>query len=113
MSLYEPTTFCPALAELNCAEENPVVAGPSTTSLFTETCNRMEADMEWLTAGPRAESDLLLRYFSDRVSRIKELLEYREILSECIGALAREGRVIEVVSNLSFAPTEPILEGCA
>lgn len=99
MPPYEPTTYCHAPAELNCAEENHAAYGPSTTSLFTETCNRMEADMEWLTAGPRAESDLLLRYFSDRVSRIKELLEYREILSECIGALAREGRDIEVVSE--------------
>ena len=99
MSLYEPTTYCPAPAELNCAEENAAADGPSTTSLFTETCNRMEADMEWLTARPRAESDLLLRYFSDHVSRIKELLEYREILSESIGALTREGRDVQVVSE--------------
>ena len=113
MCLYEPLTFNPAPVALECAEQHLVASEPSVTHLFTETCNRMEADLEWLTAEPRAESVLLLRYFSDQVNRIKDLLEYRDILAECLTALAGEGRDISVISNLNYASTEYNLEDCA
>ena len=113
MCLYETTSLNPAPVELECAEQHLAVAEPGATDLFTDTCNRMEADTEWLTAEPRAESILLMRYFSDQVNRIKDLLEYRDILAECLTALAGEGRDIRVISNLDYAPTEFDLEDCA
>jgi len=83
------------------------------TNLFTTTCNRMMADAVWLKEEPRAESTLLLRYFADRVRRIKDLLDYRDILWECLAALNCEGCAVQTFSDLEFTPDFSDQEGCA
>ena len=50
-------------------------------------CHRIENDLDWLEVEPRQEGDLLLRYFGDQVRRIKDVLEYRWILQECLAAV--------------------------
>jgi len=57
------------------------------TALFSETCNRMEQDREWLTSAPHSETTLLFRFFGHLVHRVKELLEYQELLGECLFAV--------------------------
>jgi hypothetical protein len=55
--------------------------------LFTETCNLMELDRAWLTIEPHNECALLYRYFGGMVHRVKDLLEYKDLLHECINTI--------------------------
>lgn len=113
MRLYEST---PANAILGEPDPNPLVAsqaGTTPTDLFAITCNRMMADREWLKEEPRAESTLLLRYFADRVRRIKDLLDYRDILWESLAALNCEGCAVQTFSDLEITPICIDQEDCA
>ena len=83
------------------------------TNLFAITCSRMMADAEWLKEKPRAESTLLLRYFADRVRRIKDLLDFRDILWDCLAALNCEGCAVQTFSDLEFTPICIDQEDCA
>jgi len=56
-------------------------------ALFSETCNLMELDRAWLTEEFHSETALLLRYFGGQVRRVKDLLEYRGLLAECLRAI--------------------------
>ena len=47
----------------------------------------IEGDLNWLEAEPRQESDLLFRYFGSHVRRLKDVLEYRGLLRECLAAV--------------------------
>jgi hypothetical protein len=73
--------------------------------LFSEVCHLMEMDTEWLCAVPRSESDLLLRYFGAQVRRLKDVLEYRSMLWECIDALNPKTWVVRKSLELNYAPT--------
>ena len=64
----------------------------------------MEMDTEWLCALPRSESDLLMRYFGDQVTRMRDLPDYRTILWECISALNTKIWVVRKSLDLNFAP---------
>jgi len=83
------------------------------TNLFTITCNRMMADAEWLKEEPRAESTLLLCYFADRVRRIKDLLDYRDILWDCLAALNCEECAVQTFTDVEIAPICIDQEDCA
>ena len=98
----ETITFNPAPVDQESARQRLAATYTSHSRVVTETCHRMEADMDWLAAEPRAESMLLLHYFSDRVSRIKDLFEYRESLAESLDQLASDGRMIQVVADLDY-----------
>ena len=52
--------------------------------LFTEICNLMELDRAWLTKEHPNENTLLFRYFSNHVRRVKDLIDYRGLLRECL-----------------------------
>lgn len=113
MRLYESTPVNATLGEPDTTSLVASQAGITPTDLFTITCNRMMADMEWLKEEPRAESILLLRYFADRVRRIKDLPDYREILWECLAAVNCEGCAVQTFSDLEFTPNFSDQEDCA
>ncbi|MBI1751375.1 MAG: hypothetical protein HY014_07605 [Acidobacteria bacterium] len=52
--------------------------------IFWETYHRLQEDIDWLTAQPNTEFSLLSRYFRNHASSVKDLLEYRGLLSECL-----------------------------
>ncbi len=61
--------------------------------LFNEICNQMELDRAWLTEEPRHETTLLFRYFVNKVRRVKDLLEYRDLVHECLSAIKVQDRI--------------------
>ena len=69
-------------------------------ALFSEVCHLMEMDIEWLKAEARDEFELLTRYFWEGINRVKDFLEYRDLLHECLRAVDPEG-LIRVTSSRS------------
>ena len=64
--------------------------GDHPAILFSEICNRIELDREWLNAAPRSEPSLLLRYFGDQVRSLVDLIDFRVLLHECLEAVRSE-----------------------
>jgi hypothetical protein len=62
-------------------------------ALFSEVCHLMEMDIEWLKAEARDEFELLTRYFWEGINRVKDFLEYRDLLHACLRAVDPEGLV--------------------
>ena len=89
MCLSDPIPT-PANDLLDAGDDNygacPYPEDPGTT-LFSEVCNLMEVDSEWLKSEPRSEETMLLRYFSDQVCKLKEIYEYSGLLQECLDAV--------------------------
>jgi hypothetical protein len=55
--------------------------------IFWETYHRLQEDIDGLTAQPNTEFSLLSRYFRNHAGSVKEILEYRGLLSECLDHL--------------------------
>ncbi|BDU68260.1 hypothetical protein GETHOR_03610 [Geothrix oryzae] len=62
----------------------------------------IEGDLNWLEEEPRHEGNLLLRYFGNHVPRMKDVLEYRGLLRECLAAVP--GRYV-VLPMPDFTPS--------
>lgn len=78
-------------------------------SLFWETVHRMEQDAEWLTAQPHTEGELLFRCFGINARRLKDLLEYKTVLWECLDYLSHLN--VQVTDRISpFALPDEIAE---
>ena len=87
-ALPDPLPACADRENLDLALRQHL--GISSTALFCDTCNRMELDREWLTAAARTDTTLLFRYFGHLARRMKDLLEYRDLLGECLRAVSVE-----------------------
>jgi len=92
MCLCDPIHTPIAYDQLDTVDDYCACPDPedSDTILFSEVCNFMELDAEWLNSEPRSENCMLLRYFSDQVRKLKEIFEYRELLQECLEAVGVE-----------------------
>jgi len=80
--------------------------GPSDDSLYSEICFKIQQDRSWLLLEPRPLSSLLLRYFHEHARRIKDLLDFENLLQDCLIEMNAAGNVIWDTHPM-LCPSEP------
>lgn len=96
--IFQPTDYL--FQEMEEAEHFDPYPYDPTDGLYWETLHRMERDLTWLNETPRHEGELLLRYFGDQTSRLKDIFEFRGLLGICLDAFEGRGVVVLPVPSV-------------
>ena len=96
MCISDPIPTTNTREMLEAASDNYAAPEPEDmdSALFSEISNKVDMDATWLAAAPRKESELLVLYFGDQVSSLKDLLDYRDLLWQCIASADIEGLIV-------------------
>lgn len=116
LDLLDPDIFdCPGYFDFPPENQDFFVSPESVREevTFWLTCDSIDADLDWLAAEPRHEEELLLRYFNKHVRRVQDVLEFRDMLWECIATVPGHYTVIPLPEFVSEFGAEPVEDDAA